>query len=61
MLHVDINTIPTALRLTILFSFGTNVDFVIGTYDGYDFFVFVFAEFDKDVCYSFIRTLSHYG
>ena len=31
-----IKTIPTSLRLTI-FSFGTNVDFVIGTYEGYDF------------------------
>jgi hypothetical protein len=40
MLHVNINTIPISLRLTILFAFGTNVDFVIGKYEGYVFFFF---------------------
>ena len=31
MLHVNINTVPTSLRLKILFAFDTNIDFVIGT------------------------------
>jgi len=40
MLHVNMNTIQIPLRPTILFAFGTNVDFVIG-------FVICFAAFDK--------------
>jgi len=39
MLHVNINTIQIFLRLTILFAFGTNMDFVIGTYKGFVIFL----------------------
>ena len=43
----NINTIPTSLRLTILFVVGTNMEFVVGTYE-----VVIFStELDKYVCY----------
>jgi len=34
------------------------MDFVIGTYEGYEFFL---RCLKKKSCYSFTKTLSHYG